>query len=170
MTSPARRPARAAGPPGTTELTRAPVPREGALVATPRHARRTRPPRSRAAPRAPAARDPRPPPPPDVRRPRKADADVPAPRPAGLDLRVDADHARVAVEQRAARVAGVDRGVGLDGARDGEPVRRVDLAPEGGDDAGGERALEAERVADGDGEVADAHAPGVGERQRMQSA
>src|SRR3954462_3092197 len=150
MTSPARRPARAAGPPGTTELTRAPVPREGALVATPRYARRTRPSRPSAAlpHRAPDRRRHRPH---AVRRHREADADVPAPRPAGLDLRVDADHARVAVEQRAARVAGVDRGIGLDGARDGEPVRRVDLAPEGGDDAGGERALEAERVADGDG-------------------
>src|SRR4051812_9037755 len=43
-----------------------------------------------------------------VRRHREADADVSAAAVAGLDLRVDADHPRAAVEQRAARVAGVD--------------------------------------------------------------
>ena len=38
----------------------------------------------------------------------------PLARAAGGDLRVDPDHAAGAVEQRAAGVAGVDRGVGLD--------------------------------------------------------
>ena len=91
-------------------------------------------------------------------------------RPRRLDLRVDADDARVAVEQRPARVAGVDGRVGLDRARDREAVRRLDLAAEGRHDAGRERPLEAEGVADRDGEVADADAPRVGQRQRLQAA
>ena len=48
--------------------------------------------------------------------------------PPVCDLRVDADHAAVGVEQRAARVAGVDRGVGLDHVGDREAVGRLDLA------------------------------------------
>ena len=47
--------------------------------------------------------------------------------PAGRDLRVHADHAPGVVEQRAARVAGVDRGVGLDDLVDREAVGRLDL-------------------------------------------
>src|SRR4051794_10953925 len=51
-------------------------------------------------------------------RPRESDALAPT---AGrLDLRVDADHLAAAVEQRAARVAVVDRGVGLDCVADRE--------------------------------------------------
>src|SRR3954468_5224945 len=73
---------------------------------------------------------------------------------AGLDLRVDADHAPVGVEQRTARVAGVDRRVRLDDVRDREAVRRLDLALEAGDDARGDRAAEPERVADRDHGVA----------------
>src|SRR4051812_8732697 len=69
-----------------------------------------------------------------VDRHREADAGVGG-RPVGGDLRVHADDAPVAVEQRAAGVAGVDRGVGLHGARDLEAVRRVDLAVERRDDA-----------------------------------
>ena len=41
----------------------------------------------------------------------------------GLDLRVDADDLAVGVEQRAAGVAGVERGVGLDDLVDREAVR-----------------------------------------------
>ena len=52
----------------------------------------------------------------------------------GRDLRVDADHAALGVEQRAARVAGVDRGVGLQHAGDVEAVGRRDLAVERRDD------------------------------------
>ena len=51
-----------------------------------------------------------------VARDREADADVRV-HGAALDLRVDADDAAVAVEQRAARVAVVDRRVGLDRVR-----------------------------------------------------
>src|SRR3954454_14431422 len=67
---------------------------------------------------------------------------------AALDLRVDADHAAVAVQQRAAGVAGVDRRVGLDGVGDRKAVGGVDRAPEAGDDAGRDGSLEAERRAD----------------------
>src|SRR5215208_7211971 len=49
-----------------------------------------------------------------VDRDREADADVAVAGAAGLDLRVDADDAPGRVEQRAARVAGVDRRIGLD--------------------------------------------------------
>src|SRR6185503_13229880 len=65
------------------------------------------------------------------------DADVAVPGLAGgRDLRVDADHPRARVEERAAGVAGVDRRVGLDHLVDLDPVRRADVASEAGDDAG----------------------------------
>ena len=79
-----------------------------------------------------------------VRRDREADA-VRASRLA-LDLRVDADDAAAVVEQRAAGVAVVDRGVGLDRVRDREVVRRRHLAMERADDAARDRALEPERA------------------------
>ena len=98
---------------------------------------------------------------------READADVRVDRPA-LDLRVDADHAAEAVEERAARVAVVDRRVRLDRARDGRPFgasmsRPVALtmpavivrsSPNG-------FPIAYTRVADQD-------AGGVGERQRVE--
>ena len=58
---------------------------------------------------------------------------------AGLDLRVDADDLAGGVEQRAAGVAGVERGVGLDHVADREAVGRLDLALERADDAGRQR-------------------------------
>ena len=85
-----------------------------------------------------------------------------------LDLGVDPDHLALFVDQRAAGVAGVDRGVGLDHVRDREAVRGFDLALEGGDDAAGDRAVEAERVADRDHGVADFDLRGVAERERVQ--
>ena len=67
-------------------------------------------------------------------------------------------------------VAGVDRGVGLDHVRDREAVGRLDLALEAGDDAGGDRAAVAERVADRDHRVADLRLRGVAERDRGEAA
>src|SRR6188472_4493040 len=64
-------------------------------------------------------------------------------------LRVDPDDAAVAVEQRPAGVAVVDRGVRLDGARDHVVLRRLDVAPGGAHNPGGHRALEPGRVSDG---------------------
>src|SRR3954452_14835946 len=93
-----------------------------------------------------------------VRGHREADADVDVAGLAGRrDLRVDADHARAHVEERAARVAGVDRCVGLDDLVDLDAVGGADVAAEAGDDARGRRAVEAERVADRDRGVADLH-------------
>src|SRR5919202_764257 len=101
---------------------------------------------------------------------READADVAVAASAGLELRVDADDAAGRVEQRAAGVAGVDRGVGLDDAVDLEAVRRLDDPLRGRDDARRERALEAERVADRDRRVADLDASRRAERQRRELA
>ena len=84
---------------------------------------------------------------------------------AGRDLGVDPDHAAVAVEQRAARVAGVDRRVGLDHVADREAVGGLELALEGAHDAGRDRAVEAERVADRDHRVADLDLGRVAERR-----
>ena len=88
-----------------------------------------------------------------VRRDREADAVVAAG--VALDLRVDADHLALEVEQRAAGVAVVDRRVGLDRVVDREVVRRGHLAVERADDAARDRVLEAERAADRDDAVAD---------------
>src|SRR3954447_18004878 len=103
-----------------------------------------------------------------VDRHREADARVGV-RAVGGDLRVDPDHAAGGVEQRAARVAGVDRGVGLDRARDGEAVGRLDVAAQRGDDAARHGALEPERAADGDRGLARLELTGVGERERLQA-
>ena len=76
----------------------------------------------------------------------------PTPRPVarrGLDLGVDAEHAAAAVEQRAARVAAVDRRVGLDRPDGLEAGERLDRAVERRDDPDRERLLLAERAADG---------------------
>ena len=103
-----------------------------------------------------------------VDRDREADADVAAAAAAGLDLRVDPDHLAVGVDQRAAGVAGVDRRVGLDHVGDREAVGRLDLALQGGDDAAGHGAVEAEGVADRDHRVADFDFDGVAEGERVQ--
>ena len=99
---------------------------------------------------------------------READPDAARGAVAGGDLRVDADHAAGRVEQRAARVAGVERRVGLDDVLDREAARRRDAPLQRRDDARGQRALEPERVADRDRRVADAHGGGVAELERVQ--
>jgi hypothetical protein len=73
---------------------------------------------------------------------------------------------RRAVGERAARVAGVERGVGLDHVVDDAAWRagaRRQRAAERRDDAGRDRAGEAVRVADRDDELADAQPLGVAE-------
>ncbi len=70
------------------------------------------------------------------------------------------------IHQRAAGVARVDRGVGLD-----EVLEAVDaemVAPERADDAERHGVAETERVADGEHEVAHAHALEATERDRRQ--
>jgi hypothetical protein len=60
------------------------------------------------------------------------------------------------VEQRTAGVAGGDRGVGLDEVHQGLRLARRagDLAVQPGDDACGDRVLEAKGAADGEGSFA----------------
>ena len=72
------------------------------------------------------------------------------------------------VDQRAAGVAGVDGGVRLDHVLDREAVGSLDLARERADDAGRDRAVEAERVADRHHGVADLRLGGVAERERVE--
>src|SRR3954466_14405547 len=99
----------------------------------------------------------------------EADADGATAPARGRDLRVDADHAAGRVQQRPARVARVDGRVGLDRLVDLEAVGRLDLAPNARHDARGDRPVEAERVADGHGGVADLDLVGVRERQRLDA-
>ena len=73
------------------------------------------------------------------------------------DRGVDADDLAGHVQQRAAGVAGVDRGVGLDHVGEGDAVLLVERAAGGRHDAGRHRraAGQVEGVADGDELVAD---------------
>ena len=69
------------------------------------------------------------------------------------DRGVDAHQPTLAIEQRTARIAGIDCGIGLD---EELPIRNADAsAGDGGNDAGRHCLADAERVADGDGDVAD---------------
>ena len=101
----------------------------------------------------------------------EADADVAGRALRRCDLRVDADHLGAVVQQRAARVAAVDRRVGLDHVIDGIAVRRGDRALlDSADDPGSRRAREPERVADRDDGVSDTHDARVPEHERRQAA
>ena len=81
----------------------------------------------------------------------EADADIAAAR--RDDGGVDADQLALGVDQRAAGVAGVDGRVGLDEVL--VAAARDPAAAERADDARGDGLAEAERVADGEHEVAD---------------
>ena len=99
-----------------------------------------------------------------IGRDRKADADGAAG--AREDGRVDADELALHVHQCAARVAGVDGGVGLD-----EELVIADAHPRAGqsrDDPARHRLSHAERVADGQHEITHLERIGVGECQRRQ--
>ena len=76
----------------------------------------------------------------------------------------------VGVDQRPARVAVVDRGVGLDRVVDGQRVRRLDLPLHGADDAGRERARVAEGIADREDGISDLDHVRVAEHQRSERA
>ena len=82
--------------------------------------------------------------------------------------RVDADHVAAGVEQRPARVALVQRGVGLDHVVDRVAVRRADHALQRADDPGRDGAVVAERIADRDDRVAHVDGVRVAERERRQ--
>ena len=85
-----------------------------------------------------------------VGRDREADADRDAGR--RIDRRVDADDLAVHVEHRAPGIAPVDRGVGLQEIVVGS---RIDVALPRRQDAGGDAAAEAERIADRQHPIAD---------------
>ena len=68
------------------------------------------------------------------------------------------------VDQRAAGIARIDRGVGLDEVLVAQPAQAA--AADRRDDARGHRLAEAERIADRDHEIADAQRAGIGQRQR----
>src|SRR5581483_4148654 len=93
----------------------------------------------------------------------KTDAD----RAAGRrdDRRVDADDFAVEIEQRATGIAAVDGGVGLNVV----VVRtRLDVAVARRNNAGGHRAAETERIADGDDPFAEPQLVAVAERHRLE--
>jgi hypothetical protein len=83
------------------------------------------------------------------------EADAGADAAGGIDRGVDADESSRAVEQRAAGVAGIDRGVGLDDVFDRASGDGLDRSPSAAEHAGGERLIEAERVADREGFLTD---------------
>ena len=66
---------------------------------------------------------------------------------AGADRHVDADHVAVDVQQRPARIARVDAGVGLDQIVVELGVAHLDRPVQGADDAAGDRVLVAVGVA-----------------------
>ena len=84
-----------------------------------------------------------------VHRHREADTRIGAG--GAVDGGVDADQAAGRVEQGAARVAGVDRGIGLDQVADQIAVLLPQGAVQGRDQAAGEGVVQAEGVADGEG-------------------
>ena len=64
--------------------------------------------------------------------------------------RVDADHFAARRHERPAGIAGIERRIGLDHVVDQPAVPRAQRAAERRDDAGRDRRLEAERIADRD--------------------
>src|SRR5438045_7346950 len=66
-----------------------------------------------------------------------------------VDGRVDPDDFAVGIDERAAGISAIDGGVGLNGLIDESSLTGLHGAPERADDAGGERALETEGIADG---------------------
>src|SRR5690606_14478369 len=101
-----------------------------------------------------------------VARDREADPHVAAS--ARKDGRWNADELAFEVHERAARVAGIDRGVGLNEVfvLDDTEVR----APLSRDDAHRHGLTDAEGIADGEDDFAEAHGVGVRELERLESA
>ena len=87
---------------------------------------------------------------------------------AGADGHVDADHLAVDVQQRPARVAGIDAGVGLDQVVVELGVAHLDRAVQRADDAAGDRVLVAVGVADRDDRLARHQVGGGAERHHRQ--
>jgi hypothetical protein len=97
---------------------------------------------------------------------RNGEADAQRTAAGRQDGRVDADQAPGGVDERAAGVAGIDRGIGLDEVLEG--VDTDPVAAGAADDALGDGLPHSERVADCEDDVADLHAVGVAEGDRLQ--
>lgn len=104
----------------------------------------------------------------DAARTGHRDGEADAERAAGarVDGSIDADQVALAIDQRAAGVARIDGGIGLDEVLEGVDAK-VRTA-EGGDDAHGHRLADAERVADGEHDIADAQAVHLAEGDGRQ--
>ena len=95
---------------------------------------------------------------------READADRAAA--AAVDRAVDADQLAAHVDQRAAGIAGIDRRVGLD--EEAEVGNAFIRARQRRDDAAGRRLPDAERIADGEHQVADLERVGIADRDHRK--
>src|ERR1019366_1977528 len=83
---------------------------------------------------------------------RNGEADAETAAATRIDRGVDAEQVAVDVDGGAARIAGVDRGIGLDEVLEDFESQRI--AAEAADDARGHRLADAEGVADGEHDVA----------------
>src|SRR5712672_1630848 len=83
----------------------------------------------------------------------------------GDDCRVYADHGPARVDQRSTGIAGIKCGVGLDDIVDQPSGARTQAPSQGTDDARRDRMLEAKRIADGNGQLADSQRGGACEVQ-----
>src|SRR5688572_2965732 len=83
-------------------------------------------------------------------------------------LGVNPDHSSVRVEQRAAGVPRIDRSVGLYRPFDWLPGARGQRTLQSADDAGSQRAIQAERIANCQNFLADSELVGIAERNHGQ--
>ena len=72
------------------------------------------------------------------------------------------------IDERAARVAGIEGRIGLDDIVDEPAVLGAQRPADRTDDAGRHGRLESQRIADGDGDLPRAKALGIGERRKPQ--
>ena len=86
------------------------------------------------------------------------------------DHTVDTNHLSLRVQQRPAGIAAVDGGVGLDGFVQQTALLVFERTLQRADDAGGQGALEAEGVADGQHFLADLQAAGIPQWERGQAS
>ena len=163
--SPVNSPACAAGPAWSTERSRAPVACWRASLSAMRRgiAMRRRADPDIGAPHAPVPGDLAG----DETRGVRSHGEADALR-AHDDRGVDADHFARRGHQRAAGIARIERGVGLHHVLDHPAGARLQRSSERRDDACGDRRVEAERIADGDRDLAALELGAVAEFGRGQ--
>lgn len=84
----------------------------------------------------------------------------------GDDGRIHADDSTGAVAERTAGITGIQRGIGLDDIVDHPPGAAAQTSPQRAHNASGDRALEAEGIADGNCKLPDAQGFRAAQRQR----